>query len=73
MVLALTYAGMGRSGDARRILRRMEERATNGYYPPAFIAGVYASLGDIESAVTLVQAAVERPVGRMGRQHTRSG
>lgn len=49
--LAITYARMGRTADARRILAQLEQLAKTEWIPPEQIALVYANLGDLDTAM----------------------
>jgi tetratricopeptide (TPR) repeat protein len=57
--LALTYLRMGRVDDARAIMRRMDERAKTHYVPFFTRAGLHAALGDMDTAVSLLQLSVD--------------
>lgn len=61
--LAITYARMGRSADARHILARLEERAKVGYTPPEQIALIYANLGDNDTAMKWLDRALDTKSG----------
>ena len=58
--LALTYLRMGREGEARNVLRRMDERAKTHYVPPSMRAVVHAALRDQDTAVALLQQAFDQ-------------
>lgn len=58
---AVLLAHHGRAEEARTILRNLEEARVGSYVPPALLARVYASLGDVEPALLALEAAsVER-------------
>jgi serine/threonine-protein kinase len=54
---ALVLAHEGRTDEAKGIVRTLEEARANGYVPPALLARVYASLGDVERALASLQEA----------------
>lgn len=61
--LGSAYAGIGKTGEARRILRELEEETKTRYVPPCVIAALYVRLGDKEQAfVWLERAYQERDV-----------
>ncbi|MGQ0812959.1 MAG: TPR end-of-group domain-containing protein [Gemmatimonadota bacterium] len=55
--LAITYARMGRTADARRMLQRLEEVAAREYVPPEQIAMIHANLGNHDRAVEWLERA----------------
>jgi len=57
---ALTYVRMGRTQDAREIMRRLEERAATRYVPFATRAMVHAALGDSDAGIALLQQSVDK-------------
>ena len=57
--MALTYVKLGRDGDARDVMRRLDERARTHYVPYYLRAAVHAALGDMDEAVVLLQRAVD--------------
>lgn len=61
--LAITYARMGRTDDARAILRRLEADARRRYVPPEQIAMIYANLGDKDRAMKWLETAYETRSG----------
>ena len=61
--LGSAYARIGKTAEARRILRELEEEAKTRYVPPCVIAALYVGLGDKEQAfVWLEKAYQERDV-----------
>ena len=61
--LGSAYAGIGKTAEARRILRELEEETKTRYVPPCVIAALYVGLGDKEQAfVWLERAYQERDV-----------
>ena len=61
--LALTDLRMGRDKEARDIMRLMDERAKAQYVPFVTRAIVHAALGDLDTAVALLQQAVDHREG----------
>jgi serine/threonine-protein kinase len=57
--LAITYARMGRSADARRILKEYLELSERKYVSPDHIALIYASLGEKDQAFAWLDRAYE--------------
>ena len=57
--LAVTYARMGRTADARRILADIETKAAKTYVSGDEIAMIYAALGDKDSAFRWLQRALD--------------
>ena len=55
--LAVTYARMGKTAEARAILRQLELNAQVGYVPPEQLAMVYANLGENEQAFQWLEKA----------------
>jgi len=55
--LAVTYARMGRTEDARTILQHIETRAETRFVPLIVPAIVHAALGDTDRAVALLEEA----------------
>ena len=53
---AVLLAHHGRTEDARKALRGLEETRASGYLPPALLARVYASLGEVDSALEALEA-----------------
>ncbi len=61
--LGWAYAKVGKTAEARRILRELEDEAKTRYVPACLIAALYVGLGDIERAfVWLDKAFQERDV-----------
>ena len=56
--LAITYARMGRTREAREVLGRLEAYARNHYVNPVFLAGIYASLGNPDRALQYLERAI---------------
>jgi len=54
---AVLLAHQGRADEAREILRNLEEARASGYVPPALLARVYASLGEVDAALQALEAA----------------
>jgi hypothetical protein len=54
---------MGRENDARDIMRRLDEHARTHYVPYYLRAAVHAALGDMDTAVQLLQQAVDTREG----------
>jgi len=57
--LAITYARMGRTKEARDILRRLDDRARTSYVPLIMLAAVHANLGDMDAAIALLQRSLD--------------
>ena len=57
--LAITYARMGRTTEAREIARRLDDLARTRYVPYWKLAAVRGSLGDMDEAVALLQRAFD--------------
>jgi len=57
--LALTYARLGRESDARDVMQRLDEDARTRYVPYYLRAAVHAALGEMDTAVRLLQQAVD--------------
>jgi TolB-like protein/Tfp pilus assembly protein PilF len=67
--LAVTYARMGRTAEARRILAEFEDKAAKTYVSGDEIAMIYAALGDKNNAFRWLQRALDEhaaPLGGMG-------
>ena len=58
-MLAVVYARMGRTEEARVILRELLAKARNQYVPPSTISGVYGALGDIERALDWMERSYD--------------
>lgn len=54
---AVLLAHQGRAEEARTVLRNLEEARVGSYIPPALVARVYASLGEVEGALLALDAA----------------
>jgi TolB-like protein/tetratricopeptide (TPR) repeat protein len=57
--LALTYARLGRDRDARDVMQRLDQHAVTHYVPYYLRTAVHAVLGDMDTAVQLLQQAVD--------------
>ena len=57
--LAITYARMGKTADARTILDELLKRSERQYVSPDEIALVYASLGEKDQAFAWLDRAYE--------------
>jgi serine/threonine-protein kinase len=57
-LLAETEASAGRRDVALALLTRARARAGKSYLPPASVAGVFARLGDVDSALTWLEKSV---------------
>ena len=57
--LAITYARMGRTADARRILAELEDKAAKSYVSGDDIAAIYVELGDNDRAFDWLQRAFD--------------
>ena len=51
-LLAIIDANAGKRADAQALLDKLVARSRDHYVPPASIAGVFASLGDVDTALT---------------------
>jgi Flp pilus assembly protein TadD len=58
-MLALVYSRMGRTAEARTILRELLETARHQYVPPSAIGGVYGALGEDETALEWLERSYE--------------
>jgi Tfp pilus assembly protein PilF len=58
--LASGYASIGRSTDADRIVKQLEERSTIAYVPAYFIAQIYANLGRSHETFSNLEKAFEQ-------------
>ena len=61
--LADVYAGWGKQREARKALRRLEERSKHHYVPLGYLAYIYASLGDEDRAFQSLEKLCEERVG----------
>ena len=57
--LAVTYAQMGKPGEARGILRELQELEKRRYVSPELVATIYASLGEKDQAFAWLDKAYE--------------
>ena len=58
--LAADYARMGKTKEARKILPQLENPPRGRYVSPAWIAVIYCSLGEKDSALKWVNKAIEQ-------------
>ena len=58
--LGCAYAWAERPTDARRILSELLSRSDRQYVPPTCPAGIYARLGEIDTAIKLLEEAYEK-------------
>lgn len=61
--LGITYARMGRTADARRVLEQLLQRRNTRYVSAPTIAAVYVSLGDKEQAFQWLDRAYQEHSG----------
>ncbi len=59
MTLGIVHAESGRRREAQEVLERMEQRRSEGYFPPTYIAFVYAALGEVDLAFEWLDRAYE--------------
>ena len=57
--LAVTYARIGKTAEAREILRELQELATRRYLSPEHVATIYASFGEKDQAFAWLEKAYE--------------
>ena len=57
--LAYSYAGIGQTAEAKKILRDLERKSKDSYVSPYFIAAIYAGLGDKNSAFVFLEKAYQ--------------
>jgi len=57
--LGWANARIGKTSEARRILRELEDEATRGYVPACLIAALHVSLGDKEQAFAWLDKAFQ--------------
>jgi TolB-like protein/Tfp pilus assembly protein PilF len=57
--LAVTYARMGKTSEARNILREMLDLAAHKYVSPELVAVIYANLGERDQAFVWLEKAYE--------------
>ena len=61
--LAVTYAGMGKTAEARKILQEFLELARRRYVAPEQLATIYASLGEMDQAFVWLEKGYEARSG----------
>ena len=61
--LAITYAGLSRKEEARKVLTQLVQQADSTYFPGEEIASVYVSLGDNDKAIHWLERAVSEHSG----------
>jgi tetratricopeptide (TPR) repeat protein len=61
--LAITYAGLGRKEEARKVLNQLIQQADSTYFPGEEIASVYVSLGENDEAIHWLERAVSEHSG----------
>ena len=61
--LGRAYGRVGRTGEAKDVLRRMEERSRREYVVPYHFAYVYAGLGEDETAMDWLERAYAERAG----------
>jgi adenylate cyclase len=61
--LGQAYARVGRTGDAREVLRRLEELSRQRYVSPYHMAYVHTGLGEHEQAMDWLERAYEERAG----------
>ncbi len=64
-LLAVTYARAERQDEARAIYDRLQESATNSYFPPFYFALIAASLGEDDQAFAWLDKAYQERSGWM--------
>jgi TolB-like protein/Tfp pilus assembly protein PilF len=65
VLLAIAYAQAGRTGDAEKLLRQMEEMAKIMYISPVDFAYVYAALGQKDTAIQWLEKGYEARAAQM--------
>jgi adenylate cyclase len=65
--LAVTYAGLGRKEEARKVLDQLIQIANTRYFPGDQIASVYVALGDKEEAFHWLDRAIKEHSGPIHR------
>ncbi len=58
--LAVTYARMGRTANARRVIAKLEALTKREHVLPDALAMAYASLGDVPNAIRWLEQALEQ-------------
>ena len=58
-LLATVYAHMGRTAQARAVLRELLATAQSQYVPPSTIGTVYAALGDLDTSVDWMERSIQ--------------
>ncbi len=61
--LGHAYALAGKTSQARKLVRELEERSKHEYVPPHLIARVYAGLGEKDESLEWLEKAYEERVG----------
>ena len=61
--LAITYARLNRTSEARQVLTQLVERADTSYYPGEQVAAVYSALGDNDAAFYWIDRAITEHSG----------
>ena len=61
--LAITYAGLGRKEEARKVLNQLIQQADSTYFPGEEIASIYVSLGENDEAIHWLERAVSEHSG----------
>ena len=61
--LAVTYAGMGKTAEARKILQELLELSGRRYVAPEQLATIYASLGEMDQAFVWLNKGYEARSG----------
>jgi TolB-like protein/Tfp pilus assembly protein PilF len=57
--LGYSYASVGRIGDARKLLEKLQELEQKAFVPPSSFAHIYFGLGEIDKAFDWFEKAVE--------------
>ncbi|HEU4893874.1 MAG TPA: tetratricopeptide repeat protein [Vicinamibacterales bacterium] len=58
-LLATIYAHMGRTAQARSVLRELLAAAESQYVPPSTIGTVYGALGELDTAIDWMERSIE--------------
>lgn len=61
--LGQAYALVGRVGEAREVLRQLEDLSRHRYVSPYHLAYVYTGLGEQDKAIALLEQAIEERAG----------
>jgi hypothetical protein len=56
-MLGQAYAGAGRREEAQKIIRDLDDRATQSYLSPYLVASIYARLGDKDQTIVRLERA----------------